>query len=114
MMNDVNFRVSALRNGQGHRRLGQPWILCILLVSLAAPILGTQAAGPATSTSTPSQPAVSCAPTTPETSMYDPSLHLFVDDHHIRGTLAMKRVFGRLEKWTCHRSTQSLDLPPGS
>ena len=31
-------------------------------------------------------------------SMYDPSLHLFVDDHHIRNIFAMKRVFGKPQK----------------
>jgi hypothetical protein len=31
-------------------------------------------------------------------STHDPSLHLFVDDFHIRNAFAMKRVFGQLEK----------------
>lgn len=30
--------------------------------------------------------------------MYDPALHLFIDDFHIRNQFAMQRVFGRLEK----------------
>ena len=30
--------------------------------------------------------------------MHDPSLHLFVDDHHIRNLFGMKRVFEKPEK----------------
>lgn len=30
--------------------------------------------------------------------MHDPALHLFIDDHHVRATFGMKRVFGTLEK----------------
>src|SRR5947207_13545211 len=30
--------------------------------------------------------------------MHDPSLHLFVDDHHIRNAFALKRVFFPLEQ----------------
>lgn len=32
------------------------------------------------------------------TDAHDPALHLFVDDHHIRNVLSMKRVFGRAQK----------------
>lgn len=31
-------------------------------------------------------------------STHDPALHLFVDDHHLRNVLSMKRVFGCVEK----------------
>ena len=31
-------------------------------------------------------------------SLYDPRLHLFIDDHHVRNVFAMKRVFGRPRK----------------
>src|SRR5438552_3123740 len=30
--------------------------------------------------------------------MHDPSLHLFVDDHHIRNAICLKRVFFPLEQ----------------
>lgn len=30
--------------------------------------------------------------------MLDPSLHLFVDDHHIRTVFGLRRIYGSLEK----------------
>ena len=32
------------------------------------------------------------------TNAYDPALHLFVDDHHLRNLLSMKRIFGKAKK----------------
>ncbi len=31
--------------------------------------------------------------------MHDPSLHLFVDDHHVRTIFGLRREFGKLEKY---------------
>ena len=30
--------------------------------------------------------------------MYDPALHLFIDDYYIRNIFALKRIFGKAEK----------------
>lgn len=40
--------------------------------------------------------------------MYDPSLHLFVDDDHIRNYFALQRIFGTLEK---HPEPVLADIP---
>lgn len=82
------------------RPLGEKMRACRLLASAGSLVIQVAWSGA----------AVSLPPAANETGQHchDTSLHLFVDDWHIRSRFAMKRVFGKLEK---HPTPLVKDLP---